>query len=70
MNIKPTVQPEKALVVSAANTAPASSATASKSTALSGLEKEIEAMRKGDRNAPCKYFSLANELVCLSIGIF
>ena len=65
MSPKLKLQPEKTVVAAAANTAPTSSTSTTKSTALSCLEKEIETMKKGDTNAACKYFSRANELVCL-----
>ena len=59
----PTTQTEKTATASSAKNTASSS---SKSTALSCLEKEIEAMRDGNKDDPCKWFSQCNELVCLN----
>ena len=55
--------PEKTAIAPSEKT---TASGASKATALSCLEKEIEAMRDGNKHDPCKWFSQCNELVRLN----
>ena len=59
----PAKQPEKTAIPPSEKT---TASGASKATALSCLEKEIEAMREGNKHDPCKWFSQCNELVRLN----